>query len=72
MGAWLGTQMASIPALTPWLVLVALVVSSVGFKRLVCFVSIGYAFSIAAMAVVSAVVLRANLTWLTGLQLSCW
>jgi steroid 5-alpha reductase family enzyme len=70
MGDWLGMQMASIPALTPWLLLVALIVSSVGFKRLVYFVSIGYAFSIVAMAAVSAVVLRANLTWFTGLQLA--
>ncbi len=70
MGDWLGMQMASIPALTPWLVLVALIVSSAGFKRLVYFVSIGYAFSIVGMAVVSVVVLRADLTLLTGLQLA--
>jgi steroid 5-alpha reductase family enzyme len=50
------------------LLLVTLIVTSVGFKRLVYFVSIGYAFSMVAMATVSAIALRANLTWLTGLQ----
>jgi steroid 5-alpha reductase family enzyme len=70
MGDWLRMQIASIPALTPWLVLVALIVSSVGFKRLVYFVSIGYAFSMVGMVVVSALAMRTYLTWLTGLQLA--
>lgn len=49
----------------------ALLISSVGFYRLVYFISIGYAFAIAAMAVVAPIVLRHNLTWVAGAQNLC-
>jgi steroid 5-alpha reductase family enzyme len=46
-----------------------LLFSALGFYRLVYFVSVGYAFSIAAMAAALALTASARLTWATGLQL---
>ncbi len=62
-------EFAAIP-LSMWLILLglALLISAVGFYRVVYFISIGYAFSIVAMAVVSVLVLRQNLTWAAALQ----
>ena len=53
----------------------ALLISSLGFVRVVYFVSIGYAFSIVAMAIVTPILLRQNLTWTATAQnllLSLW
>lgn len=61
--AWLGQQVASIPPEALVLLVVALVISASGFYKTVYFVSIGYAFSIAAMAVLAPVLFRDNLTW---------
>jgi len=46
----------------------ALVVSAVGFTRVVYFVSIGYAFSIVAMSLVDPALLWGALTWVSALQ----
>jgi steroid 5-alpha reductase family enzyme len=45
------------------LLALTLLISSIGFYRLVYFISIGYAFSIVGMAVAAPVLLRDNLTW---------
>ncbi len=59
-----------------WLMLaIALAVSALGFLRTVYFVSIGYAFSIVAMAIVASVLMRQNLAWVAlaqGLGLVVW
>ena len=52
----------------PLLFGLALLISSIGFYRVVYFISIGYAFSIVAMALATAVMLRQNLTWASVLQ----
>lgn len=46
----------------------ALIISALGFYKTVYFISIGYAFSITAMAFATPVLLRENLTWFTVLQ----
>ncbi len=46
----------------------ALVVSAVGFTRVVYFVSIGYAFSIVAMSLVDPALLFAQMTWVSALH----
>lgn len=46
----------------------ALVISSIGFYRVVYFISIGYAFSIVAMAIVTPVKHFENLIWTSALQ----
>lgn len=61
--AWLGQQVTSIPPEALVLLIVALLISASGFYKTVYFVSIGYAFSIAAMAVLAPVLFRDNLTW---------
>jgi steroid 5-alpha reductase family enzyme len=63
------SQLATLPGLTPWLLGLALVISALGFIRVVYFVSIGYAFSVVAMAVVTAAAFRERLTLLAALQL---
>jgi steroid 5-alpha reductase family enzyme len=57
----------SLLAILPTLSVIALVITAVGFRRMVYFLNIGYAFSIVAVAVVSAIMLRANATLLTVL-----
>ncbi len=47
---------------------IALLISAGGFRRFVYFVSLGFAFSIAAMAAVSLWIFRSTLDWLTALQ----
>ena len=66
---FIASQFATLPALTPWLLAVALLISSLGFIRVVYFVSIGYAFSIVAMVAVTAAVYRGRLTLPAALQL---
>lgn len=65
---WLGREFASLPALTPWLLGIALLVSALGFYRRVYFVSIGYAFSISAMAIIAILSALEQLTWLALLH----
>jgi steroid 5-alpha reductase family enzyme len=57
--------------LTPWLFGLALLISASGFYRTVYFVSIGYAFSIVAMAVTTLLVFRQELNWYNLLQNVC-
>ena len=45
-----GPETAVLPAITALLLGISLLISALGFIRVVYFVSIGYAFSIAAMA----------------------
>lgn len=58
-----------IPDETIFLVGLSLLISATGFYRLVYFVSIGYAFSVAAMASVSAVLFFPHLDLLAALHL---
>ena len=46
----------------------AFAVSALGFLRLVWFISVGYGYAIAAMAVVLACVARSGMTWLLAMQ----
>ena len=50
------------------LVVLALIISLIGFYCVVYFISIGYAFSIVAMAVVSPVRHFENLAWTSAIQ----
>jgi hypothetical protein len=61
--SWIHKELASLP-LQILLVLfgLALITSAVGFYRVVYIISIGYAFSIVAMAVATMILLRENLT----------
>ena len=68
---WLQQEFATLPQLTPWLFGLALLISASGFYRTVYFVSIGYAFSIAAMAVTTLLVFRQDLAWFNLLQNVC-
>jgi len=68
---WLQQEFATIPQLTPWLFGLTLLISASGFYRTVYFVSIGYAFSIAAMAVTTLLVFRQDLAWFNLLQNVC-
>jgi len=68
---WLQQESATIPSLAPWLFGLALLISASGFYRTVYFVSIGYAFSIAAMAVTTLLVFRQELNWYNLLQNVC-
>ena len=66
---WLTIQLASMPwAMLVVLFVLALIFSAVGFYRVVYFISIGYAFSIVAMAVATMVLLASNLTWASALH----
>jgi steroid 5-alpha reductase family enzyme len=66
---WLTTQLASMPwAMLSALFVLALLLSSIGFYRVVYFISIGYAFSIVAMAVTVVVLLFRDLTWASALH----
>ena len=68
---WLQQEFATIPQWTPWLFGLALLISASGFYRTVYFVSVGYAFSIAAMAVTTLLVFRQHLAWFNLLQNVC-
>ncbi len=59
---------STLPAAMLWLFVIALVISSVGFYRVVYFISIGYAFSITAMALIAFLLLRDQVTWATVFQ----
>lgn len=69
ISAWLAQEIASL-SLHLMLVLfgLALIVSAVGFIRVVYFISVGYAFSIVAMAVATMILLRQNLTGASALH----
>ncbi len=61
----------SLPSLLPELLLLfglALIVSSIGFYRVVYFISVGYAFSIVGMALVTPLRHLDNLGWASALQ----
>ena len=66
---WFTTQLASMPwAMLALLFVLALFFSAVGFYRVVYFISIGYAFSIVAMAVTVMILLFRDLTWASALH----
>lgn len=66
---WLQTELAALNLqLMLVLFVLALIISAVGFYRVVYFISIGYAFSIVAMATAVMILLRDNLTVATALQ----
>ena len=54
-------------AILPVLAVITLLITAVGFRRMVYFLNIGYAFSIVAVAMVSVILLWANATLLTVL-----
>jgi steroid 5-alpha reductase family enzyme len=58
----------SIIVLMGILFVLALIISALGFYKTVWFISIGYAFSIVAMAIMTPILLRGNLTWFAALQ----
>lgn len=59
----------SIPGESLLFLLLALFISVAGFYRVVYFVSLGYAFSVTGMALVSAYLFRSHLTLVFGLQI---
>ncbi len=54
-------------AILPLLAIITLLITAVGFRRMVYFLNIGYAFSIAAVSVVALVIYMENVTPLTFL-----
>jgi steroid 5-alpha reductase family enzyme len=68
MGLSLNQISASLPAALLLLWGLALLITVIGFHRVVYFVSTGYAFSITAMAVLTTLLLRQSLTWASLLQ----
>ena len=69
LSSWLRLEFASLNLqLMLVLFVLALVISSIGFYRVVYFISIGYAFSIVAMAATVMIMLRENLTVAAALQ----
>lgn len=54
---WISSQLATLPAQAGWLFLSALVLSAGGFYRVVYFISVGYAFSILGMALLTPMLL---------------
>ena len=60
--------MLSIPSLIFVLLGAALLVSSIGFYRTVLFISVGYAFSITAMTVITVIAYNSSLTLVSILQ----
>lgn len=59
LASWFSQELASLNLqLMLVLFLLALVISAIGFYRVVCFISIGYAFSIVAMAAAVMILLR--------------
>ncbi len=65
---WFESEYGSVLPEMLFLALIALVISSIGFYRVVYFISIGYALSIVAMAVMSPVRHFENLAWASALQ----
>lgn len=51
------------------LFIVSLAISAVGWIRFIWFFSVGYGYSISALAVTLAIMYGASLTWVTGLLL---
>jgi steroid 5-alpha reductase family enzyme len=47
-----------------------LLITTLGFRYFVYFISVGYAFSVAAMALICAWLFRGQLNWLSGLHLA--
>jgi hypothetical protein len=63
------------PSTTPLLLILfgtALVVSSIGFVRLVWFISIGYGYAIAAMALALGVIAGPEAEWLLLAATGCY
>ena len=65
---WFEPEYGSVLPEMQFLALLALVISSIGFYRVVYFISIGYAFSIVARAVLGPVRYFENLAWTAALQ----
>ncbi len=57
-----------VPSLIFVLFVAALLVSSIGFYRTVLFISVGYAFAITAMTVITVLAYSASLTWVSIVQ----
>jgi steroid 5-alpha reductase family enzyme len=60
--------MFSVPPLIFVLLAAALIVSAIGFYRTVLFISVGYAFSITAMTVITVIAYNTSLNWVSLLQ----
>jgi len=60
--------MFSVPSLISVLFVAALLISSIGFYRTVLFISVGYAFAITGMTVMTVITYRSSLTWVSLLQ----
>ena len=65
---WFKPEYGSVLPEMLFLTVLALIISSIGFYRVVYFISIGYAFSIVAMAIISPMRHLGNLTWTSASQ----
>lgn len=65
---WFEPQLGDLLTAGLPLLIIALLISSLGFYRVVYFISVGYAFSIVGMALFSTVNHFDNLTWVAALQ----
>jgi steroid 5-alpha reductase family enzyme len=65
---WFEPEYGSVFPEILFLTVLALIISSIGFYRVVYFISIGYAFSIVAMAVISPVRHLGSLNWTSASQ----
>ena len=65
---WFEPEYSSVLPEMLFLTALALIISSIGFYRVVYFISIGYAFSIVAMAVISPVRHLGSLNWTSASQ----
>jgi steroid 5-alpha reductase family enzyme len=63
-------SLASWTGFLPWLLATALLLSAIGFVRVVYFISIGYAFSMIGMAVFTSLAVRSPIQWQALLQLA--
>jgi hypothetical protein len=69
---WLAGERRSIPPAAAGLLGLTLLVTSAGFYRLVYFISLGYAFSVVALAKATALRFWPNRTPAAALQGRCW
>ncbi|MDJ0754551.1 MAG: DUF1295 domain-containing protein [Ardenticatenaceae bacterium] len=65
---WFEPQLGDLLTASWPLLIIALLVSSLGFYRVVYFISVGYAFSIVGMALFTTINHFDNLTWVAALQ----
>jgi steroid 5-alpha reductase family enzyme len=65
---WIDPELGSVLLEMSLLSCLALIISSIGFYRVVYFISIGYAFSIVAMSIITPLWHFESITWASALQ----